>query len=81
MDKGKYLIGEVAEISGASQKGIRSWEKHLGPVDRIPCGSTKYRFFTERQLEIVKSIKQFLDEGFRLQVAIRKAKESLSYAG
>jgi DNA-binding transcriptional MerR regulator len=81
MDKGKYLIGEVAEISGASQKCIRSWEKHLGPVDRISCGSMKYRFFSEQQLEIISAIKYFLDAGFRLQVATRKAKETLSCAG
>jgi DNA-binding transcriptional MerR regulator len=81
MNKGKYLIGEVAEISGASQKCIRSWENHLGPVDRIHCGKMRYRFFTEQQLEIIRAIKQFLDEGFKLGFAVEKAKEALSCAG
>ena len=78
MDKGKYLIGEVAEISGVSQKCIRSWEDYLGDVFRIQCGRMKYRYYTEEQLEIVKKIKQFLDEGFKLKFAVEKAKEALS---
>ena len=80
MNKGKYLIGEVSEITGVSQKCIRSWEDYLGDVFRITCGKMRYRYYTEEQLEIVKKIKQFLDEGFRLQVATRKAKKSLSWA-
>ncbi|RLB75072.1 MAG: hypothetical protein DRH15_14670 [Deltaproteobacteria bacterium] len=78
MDKGKYLIGEVAEISGVSQKCIRSWEDYLGDVFRIQCGRMKYRYYTEEQLEIVKKIKQFLDEGFKLKFAVERAKEALS---
>lgn len=81
MDRGKYLIGQVSEISGASQKQIRSWEEFLGDVFRITCGKMKYRFYTKKQLEIVKEIKRFLDEGFKLKFAVEKAKETLSCAG
>lgn len=81
MNKGKYLIGEVSEITGVSQKCIRSWEEFLGRVARITCGKMRYRFYTEEQLEIVMGIKRFLDEGFKLGFAVAKAKESLSCAG
>ena len=78
MNQGKYLIGQVSEITGVSQKQIRSWEDYLGDVFRIQCGKIKYRYYTEEQLEIVKKIKQFLDEGFKLKFAVEKAKEALS---
>ena len=79
MDKGKYLIGETAELSGASPKCIRSWEQFLGFVDRIPCGKMRYRFYTEEQLELIKGIKRFIDEGFKLKFAVDRAKDSLSW--
>lgn len=78
MNKGKYLIGEIAKITCVSQKCIRSWEEFLGRVDRITCGQMRYRFYTEEQLEIVMGIKRFLDEGFKLKFAVERAKESLS---
>lgn len=80
MNQGKYLIGQVSKITGVSQKQIRNWEDYLGDVFRIQCGRIKYRYYTEKQLEIVKKIKQFLDEGFKLKFAVEKAKETLSWA-
>ena len=80
MDKGKYLIGQVSEITGASQKCIRSWEEFLGDVFRIPCGKKmRYRYYTEEQLELIKGIKRFIDEGFKLKFAVDRAKDSLSW--
>ena len=78
MNQGKYLIGQVSEITGVSQKCIRSWEEFLGNVARITCGKMEYRFYTEEQLEIVKKIKMFIDDGFKLKFAVERAKESLS---
>lgn len=79
MERGKYLIGEVSKISGASQKRIRSWERFLGHVDRIYCGKMSYRYYTEQQLELVKRIKGYLDKGFRLDFAAKKAKQTFSH--
>ena len=79
MNKRNYLIGETAELSGASPKCIRSWEQFLGFVDRIPCGKMKYRYYTENQLELIKGIKRFIDEGFKLKFAVDRAKDSLSW--
>ena len=78
MNQGKYLIGQVSEITGVSQKCIRSWEEFLGNVARITCGKMEYRYFTEKQLELIREIKRFLDNGFKLKFAVERAKESLS---
>jgi DNA-binding transcriptional MerR regulator len=78
MEHGKYLIGEVSEITGASPKSIRNWERYIGDVDRIYCGKMSYRFYTERQLQLIKRIKKYVNEGFRLAFAAQKALQALS---
>ena len=62
-----YSIGEAEELTGASQKQIRYWER-LGCFrsDRNVCGLIAYRRFTQGQVEIIRAIKGHLDQGYTL---------------
>lgn len=72
----KYLIGEVSKLTGASPKRIRNWEKYIGKVDRITCGKMSFRYYTEQQVELIKTIKEHVDAGLRLDFAALMALES-----
>ena len=78
MESRKYFIGEVSKLTGASPKSIRNWERFIGKVDRLVCGRMSYRYYTDRQLELIKLIKKNLDEGYRLDHAAEKALQKLS---
>ncbi len=78
MDNKTYLIGEVSKLTGASPKSIRNWEKFIGQVDRIVCGNMSYRYYTERQVELIRQIKKNIDKGYRLNFAADKALKALS---
>ena len=68
-----FFISDISKITGIPQKTIRNWEKFLGPVDRLPCGKMKYRYYTKKQLNLIKKAKEFIDEGYCLKVAFQKA--------
>ena len=70
-----YSIGDAAKLSGASQKQIRNWEAkgHIPVVDRVVSGDRAYRRFSPDEVEVLRSIKGFLDEGFTLPASAKKA--------
>jgi len=70
-------IGEASRLTGASIKQIRFWsDKGMIPEpERVVCGERSYRQFSEADLENIKSVKSFLDEGYTLQASARKANE------
>ena len=70
-----YSIGEAARICGVTEKQIRHWEelRHIPLAQRVSCGKRSYRQFTEEDFRLIHSIKRHLDEGFTLQMAVRKA--------
>ncbi len=74
-----YSIGEAARICGVTQKQIRHWEEknHIPTAQRVICGERSYRQFTEEDFEIIRRIKEYLDEGYTLHIAARKAKEEV----
>jgi len=45
------------------------------------CGKRAYRQFTKEDLEFIKTVKGFLDEGFTLRTAARKAAENFKKGG
>jgi hypothetical protein len=75
-----YSIGEAARICGVTQKQIRHWEeKGLMPsLQRVICGKRSYRQFGEKELKLLRRIKKFLDEGFTLASAAKKAASILN---
>ncbi|BBO79707.1 hypothetical protein DSCO28_02730 [Desulfosarcina ovata subsp. sediminis] len=70
-----YSIGDTAKFSGASMKQIRNWEAkgYIPTADRVVSGDRSYRRFNLKQLELITSIKNLLDEGYTLPAAAEKA--------
>ena len=69
-----YSTGEVSALSGASQKQIRYWQSrgYVKP-EKVVCGYIAYRRFTKNQIEIIRAIKEFLDQGYTLARAAELA--------
>jgi DNA-binding transcriptional MerR regulator len=76
-NKNTFSIGDTAEMAGVTQRQIRDWEAqgYISKAQRLICGDRAYRRFTMEQIEIIKKIKEYQDQGFTLQAAARKAKQ------
>jgi DNA-binding transcriptional MerR regulator len=72
-----FSIGDTAEMAGVSQRQIRDWEArgYIPKAQRLICGDRAYRRFSMEQIDIIKKIKDYQDQGFTLQAATRKAKQ------
>lgn len=70
-----YSIGEAARICGVTEKQIRHWEEknHIPKAQRVICGERSYRQFTETDFNLIIKIREYLDEGYTLSAAARKA--------
>jgi len=70
-----YSTGETSNLTGASQKQIIYWEKKgfIPKVERNICGDIAYRRFTPSQVELIRAIKGFLDQGYILARAAELA--------
>ena len=79
-EKQIYSIGQAAKICGVTEKQIRHWEDrgHIPKLKRVLCGERSYRQFTENDFDLITRIGKYLDEGFTLSAAARKAGEDLS---
>ena len=75
-----YSIGEAARICGVTEKQIRHWEQknHIPKAQRVICGERSYRQFNELNFKIIRRIKEYLDEGYTLSTAAKKAAEEIS---
>ena len=73
-----YSIGDTSKMSGASKKQIRNWEgrNYIPKADRVVSGDRAYRRFSLKQVELISRIKGFLDGGYTLPAAAKKAKTS-----
>ena len=71
-----YSIGEAARICGVTEKQIRHWEQkgHIPTPQRVICGKRSYRQFTEEGFNLIRTIREYLDQGFTLSIAARKAR-------
>jgi DNA-binding transcriptional MerR regulator len=72
-----YSIAEAARICGVTEKQIRHWEfkEHIPKPDRVICGKRSYRQFSELDFRLIRRIKEYLDEGYTLATASKKAGE------
>ena len=73
-------IGEAARLCGVSVKQIRHWQdrQYIPAPQRVVCAERAYRQFSHDDLAIIKRIKSYLDEGFRLDIAAEKANADLA---
>jgi DNA-binding transcriptional MerR regulator len=71
-----YSIGQAAKFCGVTEKQIRHWEEkgHISKLDRILCGERSYRQYRDKDIELIGRIKKYLDEGFTLSAAAKKAR-------
>ena len=71
-----YSIGDTAKITNVSQKQIRDWEAngYIPKAERVVCGVRAYRWFSDADVAFIKKVKGFLDEGFTLPTAAKKAR-------
>ena len=65
MEEKRYIISEAAERTGIEAHVLRYWEDELN-LD-IPRNEMGHRYYTERQLEMFKQIKELKDSGFQLK--------------
>ena len=74
-----YSTGETSKLTGVSHKQIRYWEKKgfISKVERNICGDIAYRRFTQSQVEIIRAIKGYLDQGYTLARAAELALNKL----
>ena len=70
-----YSTGETSELTGASIKQIYHWENqgYVPKAERNVCGDIAYRRFTQNQVELIRAIKGFLDQGYTLARAAELA--------
>ena len=74
-----FSIGDTSEMTGVSQKRIRFWESrgYIPEAARSVCGERAYRRFTQQQVDAIKKIKEYLDQGYSLLAAANRAKQAL----
>ncbi|MEO0266435.1 MAG: MerR family transcriptional regulator [candidate division WOR-3 bacterium] len=51
-----YTIKEVSEITGVPIYKIRQWEKKVGKLKPRRHPKNNWRYYTEREIEIIKNI-------------------------
>ncbi len=73
----KYMrIGEVARITGLSQRIIRQWEKEFPMLK--PLKRKGYRLYTEQDVELILTIKELYDKGLNREGIIKRLSAELS---
>src|SRR5690349_21233893 len=65
-----YRIHIAAELSGVRVELIRAWERRYGVLspERTPAG---YRVYTDRDVALLKRLKQLTDEGVAISEAAK----------
>ena len=74
-----YSIGTVARKVGVPKYKLRHWcDRYLPEIQKIDIGESQHRRFTDRDIELIKSIKAYRERGFTLEAAISQAREDLA---
>lgn len=81
--KKTYSIGDVAKITGITEKQLRYWEKHniLDDIERVVCGIRSYRRYSADQIKLIHRIREHLEKGYTLTASARLAKRSAGKGG
>ena len=72
-------ISGACEATGFSERQLRSYEKrgYIKQPIRITSGALKYRRYSAEHIRSIKLFKKYLDQGYTLPTASRKAFEDL----
>jgi MerR family transcriptional regulator, redox-sensitive transcriptional activator SoxR len=74
-----FSISQAAKVCDVTQKQIRHWEEKgfIPELKRVHCGERSYRQFSKSDFALISSIKQHLDDGYILPVAVKKAADKI----
>ena len=73
-DERFYTPAEVKDIVGVSARRLYYWELRGAVHPKlVTLGSREFRRYSEKDIEKLKKIKAYLDEGFVLDKAFEKA--------
>ena len=73
-----FSIGAVAKTVGIPKYKLRNWtDRYLTHIQKIEIGNTQHRRFTEKDIELIKKIKEYRRKGFMLNVAVENARQDL----
>jgi DNA-binding transcriptional MerR regulator len=69
-------INDVSKETGIHPSSLRRWE-YLGFIapGRISFGETWVRVYSDDEVELLKHVKELMDEGYKLRRAFEKAAE------
>jgi DNA-binding transcriptional MerR regulator len=77
-----FSIGDASRITGVSQRKLRAWEgKYIPRPERIVCGERAYRRYTQSEIDLIRSIREYQNQGFTLSVAAKKASDGMVRKG
>ena len=77
-----YSIGTVANLVGVPKYKLRHWcDRYLPEIQKIDIADMQHRRFTDRDIELIKSIKAHRDRGFTLEAAIENARNNSTAEG
>jgi hypothetical protein len=67
-------ISEVSKETGIHPSSLRRWEAlgFMAP-GRISFGETWVRVYTDEEVELLKTVKRLIDEGYRVRPAFERA--------
>ena len=65
-------IGTAAEATNTTVKMLRYWEEkgYIRP-ERVYSGSRGYRYYSHDDVQKITKIKDYIDQGYTLQAAVR----------
>ncbi len=67
-------IGDVTKETGVHPATLRRWETlNLIKPERMSIGGRSVRVYSLTQVNLLKRVKELLDEGFNLQAAFKRA--------
>ncbi len=70
-----FGIGDTATICGVTKRALRRWaeRKYIPEPLRIISGERAYRRYSQQDIEIIRKVKGFLDDGYKLSFASKLA--------
>jgi len=73
-DEKYYTPAEIKDLVGVSSRQLYYWELKGAIKPRlITLGSREFRRYSEKNMQKLKTIKKYLEEGFVLDKAFEKA--------
>ena len=72
-------ISTASKMSGITTKQLRYWEEKgiIPSLVRIDCGERSFRQYDMETISLLKKIKGFIDDGYTLRIAAKKAIEKM----